>query len=548
MNAGIDFGTSNCSIGIWKNNAPSLLQLENESTRLPSVIYTPLPHMQPAEVDNQELKTRITREKAEQTQRQKEYEDAFSKYRAQLATYNSRMQEFRKRLDEYNKLDNKKKSQPPTKPEPPIPPTKPIILTEDEIKHRMLGILRRENIEKADKERANQTIESALRKDSEFYFGDEAINLYIENPGEGLFFKSPKSFLGADLKETHIETFSEVISKMLTHIKKIAEQQIHSEITSIVLGRPVEFNSAMKNSEKARGNAQAINILTRSAFTAGFKNIEFLLEPIAAALDYERKLDTNQIALVLDIGGGTTDCTMIKLGPSYVHLTDRTDSILGTAGIRIGGIDLDINLTIKKIMPHFGSESCLKINNRKVQQSIFRNAATTNNVNSQAAFYNKNTALEIDELLKQAIEPQLIKRLERLYKHKLTSRLGYNAETAKISLSNHREVNSHLDFIEKNLKIKISQKDLTDSIEPIFKQVMDIMKEVENQAGIKPDIIYVTGGTANSPTIQSLIKTRYPDTTIIIGDLFGSVTSGLTTWAHRIFQHPPKNLQKSHSA
>lgn len=504
--------------------------------------------MQPAEVDNQELKTRITREKAEQTQRQKEYEDAFSKYRAQLATYNSRMQEFRKRLDEYNKLDNKKKSQPPTKPEPPIPPTKPIILTEDEIKHRMLGILRRENIEKADKERANQTIESALRKDSEFYFGDEAINLYIENPGEGLFFKSPKSFLGADLKETHIETFSEVISKMLTHIKKIAEQQIHSEITSIVLGRPVEFNSAMKNSEKARGNAQAINILTRSAFTAGFKNIEFLLEPIAAALDYERKLDTNQIALVLDIGGGTTDCTMIKLGPSYVHLTDRTDSILGTAGIRIGGIDLDINLTIKKIMPHFGSESCLKINNRKVQQSIFRNAATTNNVNSQAAFYNKNTALEIDELLKQAIEPQLIKRLERLYKHKLTSRLGYNAETAKISLSNHREVNSHLDFIEKNLKIKISQKDLTDSIEPIFKQVMDIMKEVENQAGIKPDIIYVTGGTANSPTIQSLIKTRYPDTTIIIGDLFGSVTSGLTTWAHRIFQHPPKNLQKSHSA
>ena len=422
MYAGLDFGTSNCLIGIWKDNAPSLLPLEGQSKRLPSALYT-------------------------------------------------------------------------------------------------------------SRDNDNQTISEALLSDTETAFGEAAILRHIEDSQSGYFIKSPKSFLGADIRKNQLEMFSEIITRMMLHIKRNAENAIQSEIEDIVIGRPVNFHGTRGEV----GNRQAISVLEKAALEAGYKNIEFLMEPMAAALDFERSLTKDVTVLVLDAGGGTTDCSMVKLGPSYISVDDRADSILGHSGDRVGGTDLDIKLAVRNIMPYFGKDSLLK-SGRSIPVTLFWDAMTINDVNTQTEFLSPRTQREIASFLAQAVDKEKFQRFQLLQEERLMYQLNRSAELAKIGLSESNTVNLPLDYIENDLFIPVSRNDLRESIERELDVFISLMKEVENQAATKPDLIYVTGGTAKSPVIEEWIRSHYGDIEIVVGDAFGSVVSGLTTWAHRIYQ------------
>jgi len=422
MHAGLDFGTSNCLIGIWEDNNPTLLPLEGQSSRLPSALYT-------------------------------------------------------SRLND------------------------------------------------------NQTISEALLSDTDTAFGEAAILRHTEDSQSGYFIKSPKSFLGADIRKNQLEMFSDIVARMLMHIKSNAENNTQSELQNIVLGRPVNFHGTRGED----GNRQAIDILQQSAITAGFKNIEFQMEPMAAALDFERSLTEDKLVLVLDAGGGTTDCSMVKLGPSYIQSNDRTDSILGHSGDRIGGTDLDIKLALHKVMPHFGKDSLLK-NGLPIPVTLFWDAVTINDVNVQSEFLSARTQREIAAYLTQAVDQQKFQRFQVLQEERLILQLNRSTELAKINLSEQDRVDLPLDYIEEDLVIPVSRNDLRDSVKRELDVFIALMKEVETQADTKPDLIYVTGGTAKSPVIEDWIRSNYRDIDIVVGDAFGSVVSGLTTWAHRIYK------------
>jgi len=258
------------------------------------------------------------------------------------------------------------------------------------------------------------------------------------------------------------------------------------------------------------------------------------MEPMAAALDFERSLTDDKLVLVLDAGGGTTDCSMVKLGPSYINNRDRTDSILGHSGDRIGGTDLDIKLALKNIMPHFGKDSLLK-SGLPIPVTLFWDAVTINDVNIQAQFLSAQTRREIASYLAQAVDKDKFKRLQILQQDRLILQLNRSAELAKISLSDDDSVTLPLEYIEDDFVIAVSRDDLRESIERELNVFVSLMKEVEVQAGKQPDLIYVTGGTAKSPIIEDWIRSHYGEIDIVVGDAFGSVASGLTTWAHRIY-------------
>lgn len=422
MYAGLDFGTSNCLIGIWNNDAPSMLPLEGQSKRLPSALYT-------------------------------------------------------------------------------------------------------------SRENDSQTISDALLSDTETAFGEAAIQRHIEDSQSGYFIKSPKSFLGADIRKNQLEMFAEIITRMMLHIKRNAENAAQTEIDDIVIGRPVNFHGTRGE----EGNRQAINVLEKSARAAGYKNIEFLMEPMAAALDFERSLTKDVTVLVLDAGGGTTDCSMVKLGPSYIERDDRTDSILGHSGDRIGGTDLDIKLAVKNIMPYFGKDSLLK-SGLPIPVTLFWDAMTINDVNTQTEFLSPRTQREIAAYLAQAVDKEKFQRFQLLQEERLMYQLNRSAELAKIGLSENDTVNLPLDYIEDGFTVAVSRNDLRESIERELDVFISLMNEVENQAATKPDLIYVTGGTAKSPVIEEWIRSNYGDIEIVVGDAFGSVVSGLTTYAHRIYR------------
>jgi len=191
-----------------------------------------------------------------------------------------------------------------------------------------------------------------LDSDDEVMFvGHEAFRQYFADPEEGYFVKSPQSFLGASgLLPEFVGFFEDIVTAMMQTIKYRAEASLAESLTRTVIGRPVNFQGT--NAEQS--NQQALAILTTAAKRSGFTDVEFQYEPIAAGLSFERRLDANKTVLVVDIGGGTSDCAMVRMGPDHLNKDDRTADFLAHTGERVGGNDLDIRLAAEQLMPLFG--------------------------------------------------------------------------------------------------------------------------------------------------------------------------------------------------
>ncbi len=176
-------------------------------------------------------------------------------------------------------------------------------------------------------------------------FGLSSLGQYIEDPEEVYFVKSPKSFLGASgLKPQQVAMFEDLVCAMMLHIRNQAQSQCRMPSPEAVIGRPINFRGL----GGGEANQQAQGILERAAHRAGFRDVVFQYEPVAAGLDFEATLTEEQRVLVVDIGGGTTDCSLLLMGPKWHHRRDRENSLLGHSGCRVGGNDLDIALGIQE--------------------------------------------------------------------------------------------------------------------------------------------------------------------------------------------------------
>lgn len=364
------------------------------------------------------------------------------------------------------------------------------------------------------------------------FFGKDAIETYIDTPEEGVFIKSPKSFLGATgLSQSQIDFFEDLVSAMLFNIKSKSEQQLQQNISKVVIGRPVNYQGV--NSEKS--NQQAIEIMTRSAKRCGYKQIEFLYEPIAAGVDFETSLTEDKTVLVVDIGGGTTDCSMVKMGPSTINKDDRSADFLAHTGERIGGNDLDILLAYHQIMPSLGRGSLQK-KGIECPHGIFWTAVSINNVGEQSTFNSAQYARSLEALKRNVQQPKLLDRLIHCQQSKLNHRLVRTAELGKIALTDQQNTTFNLDYIEENLNHLTSQESFEQAVEKPLTAIQKLIIEAAKQSGTQPDIIYITGGSAKSPTVRKAIETILPNVPIFDGDYYGSVATGLTKWADKIWR------------
>ncbi|MFQ3197612.1 MAG: putative chaperone protein [Paraglaciecola sp.] len=471
MFAGLDFGTSNCSIGVMHNDQPELIPLEDGKTRLPSALFIEHEIINPGTISESALATKV----------------AAIKRTAGHLSAGELVNIARKQLKQAHRQSS--------------------------VSHL----------------RAKSIIE-ALRANGDVIFGEEAELSHIADPQSGFYIKSPKSFLGADINAGQRGVFTAIVEKMLAFIKDEAQCVKHMELDQVVIGRPVNFHGLLGKD----GNSQALGIIESAAKTVGFKQVEFLMEPVAAAYDYERQLSTDKLVLILDLGGGTTDCSMIKVGPSHVPLVDRQSCILSHTGKRIGGIDLDNKLALMALMPHFGKNAMLT-NGLPVPNNLFTQAVKVNDVSAQQEFNSMRTGKELAGYCTITRDPNL-QRLKTLRDGKFGLRISRSAELAKILLSQQTAIDLELNYIEEDFSVPIRRSELSDAISNELGKFELLMQEAVKQAGTLPDALYVTGGTAMSPVVQTWIHSVFPDIEIIIGDHFGSVTSGLVTHAQRLFR------------
>ncbi|GAB7562535.1 molecular chaperone [Methylobacillus methanolivorans] len=365
----------------------------------------------------------------------------------------------------------------------------------------------------------SRTIRQQLGNAQGLVYGTEAINDYIRHPGDGLFMKSPKVFLGSDLNKDQMDFFEVIIAKMMTHILEQARQFYGHDLRQAVIGRPIRYHGIRGE----QGDQQALAIMQHAAAEAGLDEIVFMYEPLAAALDYEQGLDQDEVLLVVDVGGGTTDCSVVKVGPSYRDKRERSDDLLAYSGNRIGGVDLDINLGWHSIMPLFGRGT------DELHNKAF-DAIAVNSIPSQQAFYSRF------EMPIHAKADVVRERLYKVWLDKLSSHLVRSAELTKIALSSAELDALDLAYVEDGLQVQVTREDFREAIVRSAEKIRQVIDDARQASDTRIDKIYLTGGSAVSPVIQQLIREVVGDQVpFVSGNMHGSVACGLSVFASRHF-------------
>jgi hypothetical chaperone protein len=363
-------------------------------------------------------------------------------------------------------------------------------------------------------------------------FGKQATDLYLEDPTDFYYVKSPKSFLGMlGLDEIRYAIFEDIVCAMMANVKQRTELSLQQEVDSAVIGRPVTFHN--RGGEKS--NQQAINILHKAATRAGFKHIEFQFEPVAAGLEYEASLTSDQNVLIVDIGGGTSDCSLIRMGPDWVGKHERSETLLGHTGSFTGGNDLDIHLANKNFMSEFGKDtetrSGLPVPNMPFWESI-----AINDVEAQRRFYARNNIHELKQIQQTAQQPDKLQRLIEVHENTLGYSLVAEAEQAKIALSSADHYQACIDLPSGPLDIPVTTEAMERAVTTPVRRIKKLVEETIAQAAVKPDVIYITGGSSRSPVLRSAVQSAAGDIPMANGDYFGSVTAGLARWAELCFR------------
>jgi hypothetical chaperone protein len=378
-------------------------------------------------------------------------------------------------------------------------------------------------------EGANVTVPSAIffHRNGLSEIGRAAIAAYVD--GEpGRLMRSLKSVLGSPLlnESTPIGrgrvTFREVIGRYIAEVKRRAEIGIDGALTQVVHGRPVHFVDG-----DPQGDRDAENALAAIARTIGFSEITFQFEPIAAALDYEQHITGEEIALIADIGGGTSDFSIVRLSPERHRHADRGADILANDGVRIGGTDFDRQLSLGTVMPLLGYKSAMKRPELDVPSSYFHDLATWSSINR---LYDRRVHRELEEVRRDAGEPHLIDRLVSVVEAERGHTLAIEIEGAKIGLSERESVPLALDWIEPDLAVEIGRDDLVGQTGRLADRIAARVQRCLHQAGLTADAVdalFLTGGSTQLAHVRQAIAACVPEARIVEGDTFGSVGTGL---------------------
>jgi len=366
-------------------------------------------------------------------------------------------------------------------------------------------------------------------------FGSEAIATYIEHH-DGRLMRALKSILGSPLIDektalgSRMVPLTEVVEIFVRHLKAKAEAFAGRELTAVVHGRPVRF---VENDDAADARAQ--RVLEDIAHRIGFRDVAFVYEPIAAAYHYEETVSREELVLIADIGGGTSDFSVIRIGPDRRMRADRSDDVLANRGVRIGGTDFDSLLSLDAVMPLLGLGTHLIEKNLPMPSSLYFELATWATINFAYTYANERM---VAELAAGASEPEKVARLLAVLKHRLGHRIAFAVEDAKIALSDAGGTALPLGFIERNLSVIATRGGFDSAIRAKTDRLHETARACVADAGLSPDAIdtaFFTGGSSLVPAVRSAIQRAVPSARPATGSDFLSVALGLTREAQRRF-------------
>lgn len=365
-------------------------------------------------------------------------------------------------------------------------------------------------------------------------FGRAGIREYLDGT-PGRLMRSLKSLLGNSLIHEATSVggrsirFVDVVTLFLATLRQRASEASEASLDSVVLGRPVRF---VDDDLDADRDAEAT--LRACARAAGFRNVEFQLEPIAAAFDYERTLVGEEVVLVVDVGGGTADFTVIRLGARRRKRIERRDDVLASDGVHVAGTDFDSRLHLSWVMPILGHGS-VGAKGRIVPSGIYFELSAWHRIN---LLHGPKYATRLRELRAFFADPLPFQRLSRVIEQQLGHELLGRTEEAKIALSEVETAVVDLAPIDDALRVPVSSRELLSLLDDLLARLVRLGVDTVASAGLAPDAVstlYFTGGSSGMTSLRQAFVPAFPTSRVVVGDLFGSVVSGLGIDAGRRF-------------
>jgi hypothetical chaperone protein len=411
-----------------------------------------------------------------------------------------------------------------------------------------VAVTRGGRVELAPLEGDSPTLPSAIFfdfADGSAVFGRAAIEAYVEGV-EGRLMRSLKSVLGTALMDetTRIRTrtygFKDIIGLIVARLKQGADAAAGRETTQVVLGRPVHFVD-----DNSAADRRAQDALEEIARAQGFRDIAFQYEPIAAALAYEQTVAREQYALIADIGGGTSDFSVVRVSPEGRRRTDRAADILANKGVHIGGADIDRLFSLRTVMPllGLGSDMRLPFSDKAipVPNGFFVDLATWHRIN---LLYTPKVARGIADLERHALAPERIARLAEVVESRRGHSIAIAVEQAKIALSSSERATIDLDEAElagaggPGAAVETSAAALNETVADqlgSLSRTLAATLQASGLAGERIDAVFLTGGSTAIPAVRAAVTAQTPQAQVVAGDMFGAVGLGLGLDAARKF-------------
>ena len=345
---------------------------------------------------------------------------------------------------------------------------------------------------------------------------------------EGRFMRSLKRVLGTSLMKNgtlvngRLMKFDDIIASFLKNLKDKTNTFAQTEIENVVMGRPVHF---VDNDPEADKRAQAeLKII---AGKIGFKHIDFQFEPIAAAFAHEVNITGEKLAIVADLGGGTSDFTVIKISNKYINKADHSADILANTGVRVGGNDFDKDLSLTAIMPELGYRSLYGSKKLEVPLKYFHDLAEWSKVNF---LYTPKNIIQVRQFIHESHDKKRLSRLLTILEKETGHSVLAAAEEAKIALTTEDLYNTPLNFLESGYAIPIYRNHFEESIRNEVDKISASATQCIQLAGIVNDdieLVILTGGSTEVPLIQAEFKKLFPKAAIADENKLSSVGLGL---------------------
>ena len=372
------------------------------------------------------------------------------------------------------------------------------------------------------KERGRSTVKS--------WTGPAGIERYLAADAKGRLIQSLKSFLSSRLLEsTEIfgkrHTVEELIARILRDLREHAELQFGVHITAAIVGRPVRFVGSSDDSDDDFAQGR----LRRAFELAGFEGVEFEMEPVAAAHYYESTLDHDELIMIGDFGGGTSDFSLIRVGPGVRRRGRQPADLLGNAGVGLAGDAFDAKIIRHLVAPELGWGSEIRSGNKTLPVPSWLYAKL-----ERWHYLSFLRARDVMNLLRsirtQALEPDKIETLIHLIDDDLGYQLHRAVQTVKCALSAAATAEFHFKAPGIDIQAAVERRDFEDWIAEELEKIEMCVDALLAETRVDPkevDMVFLTGGSSFVPAVRRIFESRFGAKRLRHGSEFTSVAQGL---------------------